>query len=190
MQIYMSYLAFATLAVLIGGRALIMHKNGIRAIVFGRTDKSDFMLLPVVLFFVYSIVSQIVGLPMWKPLVRPFWEVAAPGWIGLALCTAAVAGIAAGLKSFKDSFRVGIDENKPDVLITAGLFSVSRNPMYLCFLIFFFGMFLVHRNMLMLFAIILFPIAIHRQILREEKFLESHYGEEYVEYRKRVRRYL
>jgi len=39
-------------------------------------------------------------------------------------------------------------------------------------------------------GIILFALAIHRQILREEKFLLAHYGEEYKNYRKKVRRYI
>ena len=40
------------------------------------------------------------------------------------------------------------------------------------------------------FAVILFSLAIYRQVLREEKFLAAHYGEEYEKYRKKVRRYL
>jgi len=190
MQMYISGVAFALLIVLIGSRALLMHRKGIRAIVFGRTDKSDFLLLPVMVLLFYSVFSQIFGLPMWSFLVSPFWHTAAPGWVGLALCAIALVGIAVGLISFKDSFRVGIDESKPDALITTGIFAVSRNPLYICFSLFFLGMFLVHRNILISFAVILFPLAIHRQILREEEFLKKHYGDEYEEYCKKVRRYL
>ena len=190
MQMYLSGIFFAILIILIAGRAFLMRKKGIRAIVFGKTDKSDFLLLPVVLFFVYSVFARVAGLPMWSPLVRPFWDTAAPGWVGLFLCALALTGIAAGLKSFKDSFRVGIDEDKPDILITTGFFSVSRNPLYVCFLLFFFGMFLIHKNILITIAVILFPIAIHRQILREEVFLKKHYGDEYEDYCAKVRRYI
>jgi protein-S-isoprenylcysteine O-methyltransferase Ste14 len=98
--------------------------------------------------------------------------------------------ISFSLKSFKDSFRVGIDESKPDKLITDGIFSISRNPLYVCFFLFFIGMFLIYRNALITAAIILFPLAIHRQILREESFLKMYYGNEYEEYCKKVRRYI
>jgi len=189
MQIYLSGVAFALLIILIGSRASFMYKKGIRVIVFGRTNKSDFLLLPVILLLAYSVFSRIAGLPMWSPLVRSFWDSPGLGWIGLFLCAVALMGIAAGLKSFKDSFRVGIDENKPDKLVTGGLFSISRNPMYVCFFMFFLGMFLIHRNILVIFALILFSMAIHRQILREEKFLQKHYGSEYMEYCQKVRRY-
>ena len=70
------------------------------------------------------------------------------------------------------------------------MFAISRNPIYVCFLLFFAGFFLIHCNIVIAAAIVLFSLAIHRQILREEKFLASHYGEEYGEYRKKVRRYL
>jgi len=190
MQMYISGIAVALLMVLIGSRALLMRKKGIRVIVFGRTDKSDYLVLPVVLLLIDSVFSQVFGLPMWNFLVIPFWYANAPGWVGLALCAIALVGIAVGLISFKDSFRVGIDESKPDVLITTGLFALSRNPLYVCFALFFFGMFLVHRNVLITFAVILFPLAIHRQILREEVFLKKHYGDEYENYCKKVRRYL
>ena len=190
MQLYLSGAAFACLVVLIGGRSLFLYKKGIRAIVFGRTDKSDFLLLPVVMFLAYSLISGIAGLPMWPPLVRPFWSTTAPGWAGLVLCAIAVSGIAYGLKSFRDSFRVGIDESKPDTLITSGAFAISRNPLYVCFILFVLGQFLIHRNIIIAGALVLVPIAIHRQILREEVFLKDHYGVAFEEYCKKVRRYL
>lgn len=94
------------------------------------------------------------------------------------------------LISFGDSFRVGIDEEKPDRLVTTGMFGFSRNPIYVCFDSFFIGLFLVHKNIVILVAVIAFALLIHRQILREERFLRSHYGAEYEEYCRNVRRYL
>jgi protein-S-isoprenylcysteine O-methyltransferase Ste14 len=44
--------------------------------------------------------------------------------------------------------------------------------------------------MIITVAAVGFALAIHRQIMREEKFLASHYGAEYDEYRKKARRYL
>ena len=80
--------------------------------------------------------------------------------------------------------------NKPDKLVSSGMFAFSRNPLYVCFDMFLFGQFLIHRNIIIAVAIVGFALAIHRQILREEKFLASHYGGKYEEYRKKVRRYL
>jgi protein-S-isoprenylcysteine O-methyltransferase Ste14 len=190
MQIYISGVLYALLIILIASRTLLMHKKGIRAIVFSRTDRSGFLLLSVVLFLAFTVSARVTGLPIPFPLVRPLWDTAVSGWIGLPLCVIALVGIVIGLMSFKDSFRVGIDDKKPDALITTGLFAFSRNPMYVCFLFFFIGTLLMHGNILITLGVIIFPYAIHRQIQSEEVFLKMHYGGDYEEYCKKVRRYL
>ena len=190
LQNILSVCAFIAFVGIVLIRAAIMRKKGIKALVFGATDKSDFILVPMVLAIAYTVLAKTFGLPMWEPLIKPFWENIIPGWIGLALCGLAIIGFALTLASFGDSFRVGIDEENPDKLVTGGMFSISRNPIYVCFLMFFTGLFLIHRNIVIITAVILFALAIHRQVLREEKFLKSHYGAEYEAYCKRVRRYL
>jgi protein-S-isoprenylcysteine O-methyltransferase Ste14 len=190
MQYVLSICLLFILIIMVQIRAAIMRKRGIRIMLFGKADKSDFLLMPLVLAIVYTALANTFGLPMWNVLIHPFWNSTAPGWAGLSLCAIAVVGFALTLASFGDSFRVGIDENTKDKLITTGMFRVSRNPIYVCFLIFFTGLLLIHRNIVIAVAYILLALAIHRQILREEKFLGSHYGEEYEEYRSKVRRYL
>ena len=170
-------------------RSMMLRRRGVRAVVFGQTDKSDFLLVPLVLAIAYSALANTFRLPIWAALIRPFWSGSASGWFGLAICAISLICFALTLASFGDSFRVGIDTDKPDKLVTSGMFSVSRNPIYVCFLLFFTGLFLVHRNIVIAVAVVLFALAIHRQVLREEKFLAAHYGDEYVEYSNRVRRY-
>jgi protein-S-isoprenylcysteine O-methyltransferase Ste14 len=190
-QAFFSVLAFAGFVVLILTRAAMMRRRGIRAIVFGVSDKSDFLLVPIVLLVAYSTLANTFGgLPIARRMVQPFWASIVPGWFGVLLCTLAIVGLVLALRSFGDSFRVGIDEEKPGGLVTTGLFAISRNPIYVCFLAFFIGLFLIHRNAILAIAVVLFWLAIHRQIRREEAFLASHYGAEYESYRRQVRRYL
>ena len=190
LQNILSVCVFAMFAIIVLIRAAIMRNNGIKTIVFGATDKSDFLLVPVVASIAYTVLAKTFALPMWDSLIQPFWETGAPGWVGLGLCGLAIFGFFLTLISFGNSFRVGIDVKNPDKLVTTGMFSISRNPIYVCFLLFFIGLLLVHRNIVIAVAVILFALAIHRQILREEKFLKSHYGTEYEVYCWRVRRYL
>ena len=189
-QYYISVILFLLFVALVMGRVALLRRNGIKAIVFGATDKSDFLLVPFVLALIYTLCSSAFGLPMWKPLIKPFWETKLPGAAGIALCAAAVIGVMVSLISFGTSFRVGIDDRKPDKLVTTGMFAYSRNPIYVCFDTFFIGQFLIHRNIVITAAAVGFTLAIHRQILREERFLSTHYGAEYEGYRKKVRRYL
>jgi protein-S-isoprenylcysteine O-methyltransferase Ste14 len=180
----------ALFILLVVGRALMLRKRGIRALVFGETDKSDFLLIPVVVAFFYTLCAGAFGFPVPRVLIRPFWVFPAAEWLGLLLSAVALVGFALTLKSFGDSFRVGIDEVKPDSLVTKGMFADSRNPIYVCFLLFFIGMFLTNPNLALAVFVPLLALAIHRQILREEAFLAQHYGDAYAEYRRRVRRYL
>lgn len=171
-------------------RAAILRKRGIQAIVFGKTDKSDFIIIPVVAVVVYAVLASMFELPIWEVLIRPFGGNLISGWMGIVLCSVALVGFILSMYNFGDSFRVGIDEHTPNMLITSGVFAFSRNPIYVCFLIFVAGLFLIHRNIVIAVATLFFALIIHRQILREERFLKAHYGEEYAAYCKKVRRYL
>ena len=93
------------------------------------------------------------------------------------------------LISFGNSFRVGIDTENPDKLITTGIFSFSRNPIYVAFGFVLFGQFLIFSNWILLIYLGAAVWLFHRQVLREEDFLKAHYGGEFSEYCDRVRRY-
>ena len=189
-QYYISILMFAVFVLLAIGRAAMLRRRGIKAIVFGATDKSDFLLVPFVLMVFYAICSDAFDLPLWQPLKAPFWQTQVPGFVGIVLGLLAIVGLTATLISFGDSFRVGIDELEPDKLVTTGMFAFSRNPIYVCFDTFLIGQFLIHRNAFITVAMVCFALLIHRQILREETFLSSHYGAEYTAYCRKVRRYI
>ena len=55
---------------------------------------------------------------------------------------------------------------------------------------FFIGQLFIAPNLASLIVAVFFGVVIHRQILREEKFLRAHYGQEYADYCGKVRRYL
>lgn len=187
---YLSVIALILLIALAAGRGFMLRKRGINAFVFGVTDKSDFLLMPVVALFFYTVLSCALGMPFPAALKSPLFESSIVSWLGITLCIASLVWFAVTLKAFGNSFRIGIDEAAPDKLVTSGVFGVSRNPIYLAFISFIFGMFLVYPNIANLLVLVLFVAVIHRQVLREENFLRGHYGEEYEAYCRRVRRYL
>jgi protein-S-isoprenylcysteine O-methyltransferase Ste14 len=182
--------AFVALILLVLTRVALLRRRGIEAFLFGATNKSDAVLVPCILIIAYCIVSPNLGWPIWHPLVARFWSTPVPGWFGVVFCVAAVAGMAWTLKSFGDSFRVGIDDQHPAALVTSGAFAVSRNPIYVCFVLFILGLFLTQHDLITVIVLVVLPAVIHRQVLREELFLAGHYGESFQAYRKTVRRYL
>ena len=93
------------------------------------------------------------------------------------------------LKDFGNSLRFGMNENNIGKLVTNGIFARSRNPFFLSLLLFFTGTTLIFPNLFFLFFAISAFIGIHFSILKEEKFLQKVYGDEYFEYCRRVRRY-
>jgi protein-S-isoprenylcysteine O-methyltransferase Ste14 len=187
---YIPLLELPILIIMVLIRSMMLRRHGIKAIVFGVTDKTDFIIIPVVVFFFYGILSTFFNLPFPVILKNNFWNIDILNIIAIVICSISIIWFGITLKIFGKSFRVGIDENTDDKLITNGTFAISRNPIYTAFIFFFIGIFLTYSNILSSIFLVLLILTIHRQILREEKFLKSHYGAEYDEYCKKVRRYI
>ena len=92
--------------------------------------------------------------------------------------------------SFGDSWRIGIDRKTAGRLVTGGIFSISRNPIYVAFDLLFIGVFLMNGTLFFLIFGLLAILAIQSQTVREERFLAQRYGEEYERYRRKTPRYL
>jgi protein-S-isoprenylcysteine O-methyltransferase Ste14 len=103
-------------------------------------------------------------------------------------------GLAIGLLGFREMRRAetNVDPYKPaTAIVTEGPYRFTRNPLYL-------GMTLVHSGIIALFnalpAAMLLPLALavmRRGVIeREERYVESKFGDEYLAYKARVRRWL
>ena len=80
--------------------------------------------------------------------------------------------------------------NPPERLVTSGVYSVTRNPMYLGHLLFLAGLALVTRSRL---AAALFAVHLpwfHARVRRDEAALGGLFGADYEAYRDRVPRWL
>jgi len=186
---YIPILELPILIIMVLIRSAMLSRHGIKVIVLGVTDKTDYIMLPGILCFFYAILSQFFALPFPEVLTKFFFELDALNIYAVVICTVSLLWFGITLKIFGKSFRVGIDENTNNNLVTNGTFSISRNPVYLAFIAFFTGIFAAYPNIVTLIFLVLLVMAVHRQILREEIFLKIHYGNEYDEYCNKVRRY-
>lgn len=75
-------------------------------------------------------------------------------------------------------------------LNTQGLHSISRNPMYVAFFIYFLGLNLWIGSWILLLVLAVFQVAVHYLILSEERWCIEQFGDAYRDYMKQVRRYL
>lgn len=93
------------------------------------------------------------------------------------------------LVSFQDSWRVGIDTKTNGKLITTGIFSYSRNPIFLFIDLYFFGTFLINGTLLFLLMVLVVIAGLHYQILQEESFLSTAHTDEYASFCQKTDRY-
>jgi len=91
--------------------------------------------------------------------------------------------------------KIGLNAREPfqtpSTLVVEGPYKFSRNPIYLAVTILLIGLaILVGSLSIFIVAIVLFIIFQKWFVGWEEKKLEEVFGEEYLEYKKRVRRWL
>lgn len=123
---------------LLFSRILLLKSRGIQPIVFAKTHPSDYFLMPIMFLLVYVALASVSPvLPFPEFLLNPLVESNVLTWIGIFISSIGVVAFALSLISFGNSFRMGIDTEKPDKLITTGIFSISRNPIYVAFIQFF-----------------------------------------------------
>lgn len=74
-------------------------------------------------------------------------------------------------------------------LVTTGPFAFSRNPIYVGLLLLFLGFEIVVQSYLI---ILLFPLLliVILAVKQEEKLLEKYFGKEYLEYKRKIPRFL
>jgi protein-S-isoprenylcysteine O-methyltransferase Ste14 len=185
-----SYFAALTIVLLLGvvlTRVLLMKRKGIEAMNFGKIDKKDFLIPPFALFYFYLVFAATFSLPTVSR--QEFFQSDVIPWIGVIFCLAGLVLLLLSLVSFGKSFRVGIDTDHPDKLVTTGIFAVCRNPIYGAFGFVLLGQFLIFSNWILLVYLGAAIWLFHHQVLLEEDYLKKHYGKEYSDYCNRVRRY-
>jgi protein-S-isoprenylcysteine O-methyltransferase Ste14 len=184
------YFAASTIALVLGMvliRVLLMKRQGIEAFQFGKLDKKDFLIPPFALFYFYTVFAHAFNHPVVS--TQEFFHSMVISWVGVLFCLAGLLLFLWSLVSFGQSFRVGIDTDNPNKLVTTGIFAYSRNPLYVAFAFILFGQFLIFSNWILLLYLGPAVWLFHRQVLREEDFLQKHYGQEFSKYCNRVRRY-
>ncbi len=106
----------------------------------------------------------------------------------------AIIGLGFTLSGARLFSRIGTNIktfDKPDQLVVSGLFHISRNPMYLGFLLLLTGI-AIALGTLTPFGIVIafFIITSHWYIPFEEQKMEETFGADYLTYKSRTRRWL
>ena len=95
------------------------------------------------------------------------------------------------LWTMRDSWRAGVSKTDKTELITNGIYHISRNPAFLGFDLLYIGTLLMFFNWILCFLTVFAVIMYHLQIVNvEENFLLVAFGNEYLQYKKKVCRYI
>jgi protein-S-isoprenylcysteine O-methyltransferase Ste14 len=105
-----------------------------------------------------------------------------------------VAGLALSIAGFVTQKRAGTDPipfNPSTRIVAHGPYRFSRNPMYLGLALWTLGIAFLVDCVWMLLAVLVGLVLIDRLVItREERYLERKFGEEYLSYKRRVRRWI
>ena len=110
--------------------------------------------------------------------------------IGFIIAFVGIIFFVMALIAMKNSWRAGIDKTQNTSLRTDGILKLSRNPAFLGFDLFYIGVAYANPNIIIFVMVLVSLILFHLQILEEEKFLFSIFGDDYRTYKQKVRRYV
>jgi len=169
------------------GKMLIQKKKGIQTDQIGKgkagivrkielTMKVTTISVPVI--EVVSIYLNTTSIPV---LAR---------YIGVGVAILGDIIFIISVVAMRDSWRAGVSLRDKTELVTGGIYQISRNPAFLGFDLVYIGMLMMFFNWVLFVITIFAMIMFHLQIVSvEEYFLTETFGNEYIEYKKRVNRY-
>lgn len=121
------------------------------------------------------------------PIMSPLYA----KWIGIVLIAIAVALSVSAFIQFRRKHTAVMPYKPTTAIIESGPFRFTRNPLYLSLAIGYVGVAILMNSTWPLLLLPLVLLVVHRGvILREERYLEQKFGDEYNAYKVRVRRWI
>jgi protein-S-isoprenylcysteine O-methyltransferase Ste14 len=118
------------------------------------------------------------------------WNLGMSRWWGLPFALAGFVLVVASARRFSKVTTLRPQET-PKSFVTDGFYRLSRNPMYTGMLLSLVGAFIMLGSLTPIVALPLFWWWIGRHfIAHEERVMEQQFGEQYLAYKRRVRRWI
>lgn len=189
------YLAGYVLAAFFWRSYVVWKKTGINPVVFRGSDDAHDFIGRVFKLFLAGVVAVVIVysfFPSAYPYLLPVSWLEQP-WIrsaGVVLLIASLIWTVLAQVRMGESWRIGIDNEHKTKLVQTGLFRISRNPIFLGIIVTLLGLFLVIPNAITLLILVLGVVLINIQVRLEEDYLRRTHGDEYVDFTKRVGRWI
>ena len=169
-------------------KMISQKKQGIRTDQLGKGKEGFLKYIEVTLKITTYLlpILQIISILFYFEGVHWFFQIT-----GVIVESFGVVVFVISVIEMKDNWRAGVQREDKTNLVTSGIYSISRNPAFLGFDLMYIGILLTFFNWYLLFATVFAVCLFHLQIVNvEEDFLLETFGQEYLNYRKKVCRYL
>lgn len=168
-------------------KLLALKRHGINGRQIGKRKERDIRTVEVLMS-----VATVGIIPAQLLSIGLGWSLLPEGARFTGLCLGLLGDLlfcAAALR-MRDSWRAGIPQEDRTELVTDDIYAYSRNPAFLGFDLQYVGVLLMYCNPLTLAFSAFAVVTLHLQILQEERYLVSTLGAPYLDYKRRVFRYL
>ena len=188
------FIAFFLLAFVI--RAVLVYRStGINPLVLRRTQDAYgyvSMAFTVLVLGCAGVVTLLAFVPHasnWLGVIAPL-EITFIKGLGWFCLVVSLLSMVIAQAQMGASWRIGIDSANRTELVSKGLFSISRNPIFLAVRLALLGFFLVAPNAATLALLAAAEVIIQVQVRLEEKHLLGLHGATYEQYFSKVPRWL
>ncbi|MBB6464705.1 methyltransferase family protein [Aminobacter carboxidus] len=145
---------------------------------------------PPILYLLAIVVAAVLGLLFPLPwITEPLSDLLyAAGWLAVAGVAAIYYSAMRTLKRAKTTIR---PDRPSEHLVTSGAFSFTRNPIYFANTLLMIAIGLITANIWFIALAVVAAFATQKlAIVPEEKHLQARFGKKYIDYSKRVRRWI
>ena len=187
-ELYAAFFVIAIFYIAYFTKAALQTRQGVKTMILGKGNKPAKqrrieMSLKITTFIIPFVEAASI---VWDLMKMPAYV----KWIGIVVAALGVTCFIAGMMTMRDSWRAGIPDQKETSLVTKGIYRISRNPAFLGFDLIYLGILIAYPNAYHALVVAIAIFLFHKQIKSEEAFMENAFGQDYLDYKKRVRRYL
>lgn len=169
-------------------KMICQKRQGIKTDQLGKGKEGFVKFIEITLKITTYIlpVMQIVSIVLYSGKIHTALRI-----VGVIITSLGVMAFIISVVQMKDNWRAGVQREDKTDLVTTGIYSVSRNPAFLGFDLMYIGILFSFFNWYLCLATGFALVFFHLQIVNvEEDFLLEAFGQEYIEYKKKVCRYL
>lgn len=190
-----TFTLFYFLVVFVFRSYMLYKQTGVNPMVFTKTDNAhDFIgkSYKLMILFTWFSIAMYSFFPEHYKYILPIWylENDTLMLVSAIIVVLSFLWVLTAQLQMAKSWRIGINYEEKTELISSGLFNHSRNPVFFGILISYIGTFLIIPNAISFSAMVITIIVINVQVRMEEEFLEKTHAQDYLDYKKNVRRWI